>query len=135
MRYGFGGGVVGVEHFDGFVTGAGEELAVFRPAHSFDNVLMRLDVPYFFSARQIPDFDYAVATATCKSLQGLWVLGYCVNAVDVAPSKLGHEWGREHALELDGIECSSVFPCSLKWVEGRIKVSRLAGDTRSWGLM
>lgn len=90
---------------------------------------MCLGVPDLFPAGQIPDFDNTVSASAGESLQGLWVLGHGVDAIDVTFAELGDEGSGKHALELGGIECSGVLPGSFEGVESRIKVSGLAGYT------
>lgn len=73
-----------VEEFDGFVAGAGEKLLILCPGEAFDDAFMGLRAEYLFSARQVPDLDYTIATAACEPLQGLWVPDHCIDSIDMA---------------------------------------------------
>ena len=122
-------GIVGIEQLDTFVARAGEELSVLGPAHSLDDVLVGLSVPYFFSTGQIPDLYHTVSTSTCESLQGPRVLGHCVDSINMTSSKLSYERSGEHALDFGGIEGSSILPRSFEWMKSRVEISGLVGYT------
>lgn len=106
-----------------------------RPAHAFHYAFVRLSVPSFFSACQIPDFDDAVATATGEALEGEGVFGHGVDTIDMTVAQLGDEGGGEHAVELGGIESSCILSGSFEGVERWVEVAGLAGNTRTWGLV
>lgn len=95
---------------------------------------MRLCLPHFISTGQVPDLEHSVTTATCKSVQSLRISCNLVNSVYMTSSELSNEGRRKHSLEFHGIQSSSIFSCLLEWMQGRIEISRLAGDIAAGGL-
>lgn len=53
----------------------------------------------------------------------------------MAIAHLPYERGRKQTLELDSIECPSVFTSSFKWMLGGIEVSGLSNDRGSRSLL
>lgn len=112
-----------LKHLNLAIRTACDQPFVARPAHSLDQVLVRLGLPSFLPACEVPDFDHAVAAATREMLEGLGVLGERVYTVDMARFKVSEEGLRKHALDLCRIEGSCVFACSFERMEIGVEVS------------
>ena len=91
---------------------------------------MSLEIPGFFSANQIPNFDNPITSSTGKVLQGIWIFCHRIHSVNMSLAKLCNEWRSKHALHLRRIESFGIFSSALEGVESRIQIAGLSLDMR-----
>ena len=100
---------VWLEHLNLAIRPASYQPSVSCPAHTLDEVLVRLGLPFLLSAGKVPDFYDTVTAATGKMFEGIRVLCEGVYTVDVAGLETAKEGLREHALDFCRIESSGVL--------------------------
>lgn len=122
---------IGLKQLNLTIRAACYQSLVARPAHSLDQILVRLGLPSLLPACEVPDFYDAVATATREMFKRIGVLGERVYTVDMARLKVSEKGFRKHALDLGRIEGSCVFARSFERMEVGVEVSSDLGYSRA----